>query len=412
MAIVDVGKTHSESISVSVFQTGTNRCDVILKNALFGDIIQSDEYVVGVESLQCPMGGTTYLSSEPHNALLVSIRRRRDGEPFDVPHTHLYPDTIADQGVFGPDADAEERSYTVSLGAIRSDRFIIREFGDFMELLNQWSINFSQTLRSQAFRQVTGFNQDWDNNQIDGENLSDDDKKIDHLMCRVTPSGSVSISASNLFWSNFFLEFSGYAQEILGFPQYVTFTEDGVVASRGTGAVAGEDEFTFIAAGTGVETMESFFVDEEDFKVIRAVSGDRSIWGSLETRLSVSLATSIPLQRSLIISDNIESRTFALGSWSLNNEVKTIFSIAGPVFASEFQVETEGRSGHVVLKDSSTPVTEFLHLRPDVGLRNLRLSLYIRERVFADGKWAIVLKELPVKPWETWNCKLLFVRKT
>ena len=151
---------------------------------------------------------------------------------------------------------------------------------------------------------------------------------------------------------------------------------------------------------------------EAHWKTVYAANGDRSVWGSLETRLSVSLGTSIPLQRSLVITDDKESRTFELGSWSLNNEVKTVFNIGGNQFGSAFTVETQSRSGHVVLKSSADPITEWLHLKPDTGLRNLRLRLYIRERIYSAGKWTIEMRELDVKPWATWNAKLLFVRKT
>ena len=98
MAIVDVGKTHSESISVSVFQSGTNRCDVNLKNALFGDTVQSDQYTCAVQSLQVPLDGTTYLSDQPENALLCSLRRRQDGAPYDPYNTHLLSDNPGGAG--------------------------------------------------------------------------------------------------------------------------------------------------------------------------------------------------------------------------------------------------------------------------------------------------------------------------
>ena len=401
MAVVDVGKSHSESISVSIFQSGTNRCDVQLKNALFGDTEQSDAFVVGVASCQVPLDGSTFLSDTVENATLMSVRRRRNAVAFTANLTHLFPvldsDHASDLEDFGPPANV--RAYTTSIGDVRSDRVQIREFGDLIELLNQWCIQFSQTLRTQNL-DTTWFNQDWN---VAAAALSDDDKRATHLHARITPSGVLSIAATRLFWNNFFLEFSEYGQEIFGFPQYITFSDTGGILQ----------ESGFVDPDTNLMSSYAPLVPTEAaWKTVFAANGDRSIWGSLETRLSVSLGTSIPLQRSLVIMDDKESRTFELGSWSLNNEVKTVFNIEGASFGSAFTVETQSRSGHVVLKSSSDTITEWLHLKPDTGLRNLRLRLYIRERIFAGGKWKIEMRELDVKPWATWNAKLFFVRKT
>ena len=405
MAVVDVGKAHSESISVSIFQSGSNRCDVMLKNALFGDTVQSDEYVVGVQSCQVPLDGSTFLSDTRENALLISIKRRRHAINFEENRTVLMP-IIADD----PDSDLADfgsgpniRAYTTTIGDVRSDRVAIREFGDLIELLNQWVINFSATLRSQSL-DATWFNQTWDAASGD---LTDDDKRTTHLHVRITPSGVLAIEATRLFWNNFFLEFGAYAQEVFGFPQYLTFSDTGTILT-GPGTIN-----SFVDPDTNhMISYAALVPTEAHWKTVYAANGDRSIWGSLETRLSVSLGTSIPLQRSLVITDDKESRTFELGSWSLNNEVKTVFNIGGNQFGSAFTVETQSRSGHVVLKSSADPITEWLHLKPDTGLRNLRLRLYIRERIYAAGKWTIEMRELDVKPWATWNAKLLFVRKT
>ena len=184
---------------------------------------------------------------------------------------------------------------------------------------------------------------------------------------------------------------------MFGFKQQVGFDDDGEVRE------------SFLGANVHSGVLQT---DEDAWKVPLAIQGDRSIWSSLETRLAVSLGTSIPLQRSLVITGEQETRTFELGCWPLDNAVEVACKVSGPSLTSEYTVSGESRAGHVVLKRSDTPVVEWLHLKPDTDLRNLRLSLHVRERIYKNGAWSVELRELPIRSWATWNCKLIFVRKT
>ena len=407
MAVVDVGKTHSESLSVSVFQTGSSRLESNLNYSLFGDNVQSDEYVVGVESCSVPLDATTYLSDQPENALLVSLKRRRNGVAWSEERTalHGWTDGALASDMAIVNAPVAVRAYNTTVGDLRSDVYTVRDFGDLVVVLNNWAIGIDQTIRQYGLPNVNTvagdlmFSQTWDWNEQHQQQdvFTEEEKKSTHFEVRITPSGSIVFTGSTLFWRAFFLEFSPYAREVFGFQKYVGFDDTGALRT----------DFSGDLVHSGI-----LLTNEALWKVQLAIQGERSIWSSLETRLAVSLGTSIPMQRSLVITGDKETRTFELGCWPLNNAVEVSCKVQGTSLTSEFSITGESRAGHVVLKRPDTPIVEWLHLKPDTDLRNLRLSLHVRERVFRDGKWSIELRELPVRSWATWSCKLIFVRKT
>jgi hypothetical protein len=145
---------------------------------------------------------------------------------------------------------------------------------------------------------------------------------------------------------------------------------------------------------------------------MRTVTGNLSLWGSCDTRLSISVATDLPLQRSLTITDDRQCRDFTVGSFDLNNQV-TISSEVSDQITSVFTVQSQSRAGHTALKKSGPP-NYWVALKPAVNIRQLRVRLMIRERVWdlTTDQWRIVHKNLPMEKHQTWQCCLIFAKKT
>ena len=141
-------------------------------------------------------------------------------------------------------------------------------------------------------------------------------------------------------------------------------------------------------------------------------AGTRSLWGAIDTRLSISVATDLPTRKSLTITDDRQCRDFSVGSFDLCNELKIQTEVTDQL-TSVFTIESESRSGHVALKKSGPP-NYWTLMAPSTNLRHLRIRLMMRERVWnaVSDEWRIVNRDLPVAPHQTWHCNLLFARRT
>ena len=408
MSSYNAGLKTSQTFSVSVFQTGKSYIDVNLRSDLFGND-QSDLYLCGVESLQCPLGATRLFDeTNSGNAVLMTLRRRLRGALPTAANTRLHG---ADNGAGGVVQLAPaNQHWTEVLGTLRTDASPIREIGDLFELLNRYSIKINNSFSHSTGAGAGGggltgndFTDLWN---VHG--LNDATKTFQHFYLRMTPSGVFEFVASDLFWNNFYFEVSEYGQQVFGLAPVVGLT----VANRVTAAVQSSAAALLAANGT-IVTSEArnvhTAVDDYAGLHFRAV-GKVSCWEALDTRLSVALATQMPLQRNIIISDEVESRSYFLGNWSLDQEFKIVNEVQDTI-RSRFQISTQARSGSVVLKSSETPIVEWLHLNPATMVRNIRLSLKIRERHFRNGKWFIAVRDMPMDEHASWNAKLVFAKK-
>jgi len=264
MASVQIGSIHSESFSLSCFQTGQNHISVNLRSDLFNS--DSSDWLCSCSSLQVPLDETRYFSEGAMHSELFNIRRLQHNAQFRPETTYLfqepgYADVTTDIDALAG-GSARSRRYTVdTVGRVRTDRFEIRQFGDFVEALIQWYQHFNMLMRTNPL--VAGdFNQAWDQSaaiiagteQIDpatgavipGTGHADQTKrKFEHLRVRISASGNISFIFSSLFASNFYIECSEYAREIFGVPQFVSYNvnvspatlrdtvHDGVVGAGG-----------------------------------------------------------------------------------------------------------------------------------------------------------------------------------
>lgn len=433
MATVNVGSLHSESQSFSVFQTGQNFCDIALKNDLLNS--DSSEWLCSVQTLQVPLDGTRYFSGGDHTTLF-DIRRLQDGEAFTARNTHLYQesptDTVTD---IVPGDPASLRAYTVDrVGRVRTNRFEVRSIGDFSEMLIQWSQRFNMLMRTQPLVTQIGaiqaFNQLWDQRYatrgrvdlagapvLDANGvqilLADDLKrKFEHLRVRISASGNISFIFSRLFASLFYIEVSEYAQEIFGLGPIISFdlTDPGAETIR----EVVHDGVPVLLPNPAPGTMTSprnYVLAQDDWTVTLAYSGTKSVFSSIDTRLSVALTTDLPLKRSLVVVDGAEEFSSILFECPLDNEFEVTNAISDQ-FHSEFSVTGRSRAGQYMVKRPSDPLVEWVSLASDLNVRTLRLRLSIRERVFVSkNQWKIVMTPLQVESHTSWQCKLIFAKR-
>jgi hypothetical protein len=205
-----------------------------------------------------------------------------------------------------------------------------------------------------------------------------------------------------MFWSNFYIEASSYMQALTGLP--------GIIAYN----VEDEEPHTNWVGAMLVQEYVNDYEDPNDDEAYEEseITGLISLWGSADSRLSISVATDLPIQRSLTITDDNQCRDFSIGSFDLNNEISISTEVTNQL-TSVFQFTSQSRAGHIALKPSGPP-NYWVQMSPAVNLRHLRVRLMIRERVWDElsGLWGIKNKVLPIGAHQTWQCNLLFARKT
>lgn len=195
---------------------------------------------------------------------------------------------------------------------------------------------------------------------------------------------------------------------MLGLPQYF-----GVYINAASQIGTLNSSLEEIAPNNQIQTHTGVYqIQNDDWMKTFSIAGTRSLWGSLDTRIAISLDTDMPLGRNVVISEEKETRSYSLGTFSLNNEVK-ITNNVGDQIMSEFSLTSQSRAGSVMLKSANLPIVNWVTLRPDSMVRNVRMRLKITERIWnAAGGWSIVTRELPVESHNSWNAKLIFAKRT
>ena len=423
MSVVDVGKRQSESFTVSCFASGSNEIDVVLKNDLInGD---SQDWLVGISDLSVPLDSTTYLD-ENHGQLL-ELHRLRHNTDLNNGNTMLVNQTVTGYPGVATDmtgsGNANLDTWTQDhVGRLRHDRGAgTTEFGNLMEHFNTWAGQINAQIRHRGLDQtdangnVVGpfFNRGlvnnaagyvWDTTTLGNTPLDQKKLVFRHIMVRISPSGNLEIVGSKFFWSAFFIKVSPYFQALTGFPEILSIDLVANPVAVRTSIVGG--------GGNAMVAVTQYAIANDDWMPTHAIISDRSFWGSADTRLSISLSTDLPIQRSLTLTDGIEERDYTLGSFSLSNEV-TVSNTVSDQFLTEFTFNMESRAGHVQLKPPGPP-THWISLKPSDHTRVLRLRLNIRERVWHEGTkhWSIIHRRLPINAWQTWNTRLIFAKKT
>ena len=412
MSFVDVGSKQGDTFCVSIFHTGENTCDISLQNPLFsGD---SSNWAMGVESLMVPLDGTRFLDKD--HPLLFSLRRIQHDEQLDYEYTGFHQDEF--QTEFDNVVPALQE-WTEEATQLDHTSTPCRELGDLFDQIVAWQTRINDLINRVGLSRddvvVPGsdsddsdsevdqsiFNGRWDARNMAG--LPNSRRQFKHFKVRVTPSGLLRISGTKMFWANFYIKTTSYCRALTGLPEIVAMNSN-------TGEIMKEipvDEYGNV----------DYNPDFSDPNVADAYTelecgGTTSLWGAVDTRLSISVATDLPTRRSLTITDDRQCHDFSVGSFDLCNELKIQTEVTNRL-TSEFQIESEGRSGHVMLKKSGPP-NYWTLMAPSTNLRHLRVRLMMRERVWdkATDKWRIVNRDLPVAPHQVWHCNLLFARRT
>ena len=419
MTQVNVGSINSETFSLSVFHSGSSKVNVMLTN----DLLPSDsqEWLVGVHSLTAPLDSTRYLD-EQHGELFM-LCRIKQGLPFTANNYLLAEQTVGSYAgvasTFGPVGviNADMATWKQDdIGRLRHDRVPCLEFGDLLEIVNSWVSKINAQIRRRGLNKAPAggsqndfFQQEWETGVLGNTALDDQKKRFRHIMVRVSPSGMLSVIGSKLFWKCFFIRVSPYMQTLTGFPEFLHINLDTLDAPtiQATPTIAGVVPPVMSGAVVG-----AFNIANTNWMETVAITSNRSLWGSADTRLSVSLETSLPVRRSLTLTDERQCRDFTLGTFPLSNQVSVVNQVSDQ-FLTDFSISSQSRAGHVSLKDPAAPI-HWVALRPTEHLRQIRLQLMVRERVWNQqtNVWSIVHRTLPIHEHQTWSAVLVFAKKT
>ena len=113
MASVQIGSIHSESFSLSCFQTGQNHISVNLRSDLFNS--DSSDWLCSCSSLQVPLDETRYFSEGTGHTELFNIRRLQHGVAYTPASTFLFQEpgyntVITDIDILAREVGAVERT--------------------------------------------------------------------------------------------------------------------------------------------------------------------------------------------------------------------------------------------------------------------------------------------------------------
>jgi hypothetical protein len=407
MATVDVGKVRSGCFTVNVMHSGESEININLQN----DLIPGDakDWLCGIQSLSAPLDSTRFLDeSKPE---LFRLLRIQHGKAFTPETTLLRGALPPPGGEFDAVIQQDFAEWTHDACVLRHDRTPCLEFGDLLQQMTDWTGRVNDLINGVGLSRANHggvdqalFNTTWDTTRI---GVTQAQATWRHLRMRVGASGMLSVIATNLFWANFVLETSNYMQALTNLPRYIGYNINTGQIMTTIPTLLGVVNYDVTLGGPALYPSTS-----AGSYIIHNVVGSRSLWGSCDTRLSISVATDLPLQRSLTITDNQQCRDFTLGSFDLNNEVRISTEIRDSV-TSTFTMESQSRAGHSALKPSG-PVHYWIPMRPATQIRNLRLRLMIRERTWDVGldQWKIEHKRLPMEKHQTWQCCLIFAKKT
>ena len=202
----------------------------------------------------------------------------------------------------------------------------------------------------------------------------------------------------------FYIEVSEYAQHIFGIPEIISYDLTQAVPTLRASVINNEEDNEMVSTVT-------YDIGNADWMSVIAANGTKSVWSSIDTRMSVALVTDLQLTKSIVILDEKEQRSYALGDYPLNNEVKITSTITDQ-FLTQYTVQSNCRAGQLMVKRPTDPIVEWVSLASDINVRKLRLRLALRERKYLGaGKWTIVIGDLPVADHTSWSCKLLISRR-
>ena len=400
MSFVDVGSIRSKSFTFNVMHSGESEVNIDLNTDLFPE--NSNEWLVGIQSLSAPLDSTRFLDeTKPNLFHLLRVRHNTAPTPQNTFMRGRIADSDLDVGVVGDD----NQKWTHDATTLRHDRTPCLEFGDLMQQMVDWCGRVNTLINSGLDGLL--FNTVWDTGV---EGIGDDLKNYAHLRVRIGSSGMISLIGSHLFFANFMIQVTPYMQALTNLPALVGYnvnTNQLMTAFPLAGPNMDYNVNLRVPEGAGANPE----LHQDNYKIYNIV-GDRSLWGSCDTRLSISVSTNLPLKRSYTVTDDKICRDFTLGSFDLNNEVQVTQRITDQI-SSVFDVTSLSRAGHTALKPSGPP-HYWVEMSSGRNIRNIKMKLMIRERRWnpITDTWSIIHKTLPLEKHQTWQCCLIFAKKT
>ena len=364
MSSVIVNKVGLDLVDLNIEQTGEPQTDMFFQEPLLD---HTRDYVVAISELSIPLGEEPMLSNidSDKNRTLGYIRRKSDGGTVDdVPYATL-----------------------------RTDRRLCNSPSDLCNRVSNFFYTFWKLYSQNATAQLDAI--------VKGHN---DNSVIAHF----TTSGVVTVSATRLWWNNFYFELTPYGIEILGFDKtrlvsgkYLQFSLalDNTVSS--TNMLDNNDQFIFNTPANAIKAQK-----------LETLS-DHSIFRYAEHRLRVEIDADLSIPSNILIENGNQKMHYNIGSYAISHEYTGEITISNDnILSSEIKLQTPIYIGNTVVKSKVDPTSDWYTIVSSANVQNMRLTVIVLRREWnrVSEKWELVRSKLKMDPKAMWSATLKFVQ--
>ena len=295
-------------MDLSVEQTGSSSSDVFLEEVLLD---ATRDYIVGCVELCCPLSEEPMITYNTTTRDLLTVRRRRAGVQANTAADDLQPQLLGRE--------------TLSL----QEAYKMYSPTDFISFISNWAATFSDAvsaigLGAQAIvvnATVVAQHVSINRNAFNGKAL---------LRIGITSSGVVQLVGSQIFWRNFYIVGTVYAESLLGVPSTICVSIDGNDLVSQNPALL-----------TDGATPPLLLLPNIPPQPPIPYNGSHSMFRYLEERLYISLEVELSLPWNTLIRDGKESKTHQIASYPFENKYTTTVQSGNSILGSEIAIEMD-----------------------------------------------------------------------
>jgi len=372
MSSVIVNKIGLDLVDLNIEQTGEPQTDMFFQEPLLD---HTRDYVVAISELSIPLGEEPMLSNidSDKNKTLGYIRRKSIGGTVD--------DVLSELDVLA-----------VPYATLRTDRRLCNSPADLCGVVSNFLSTFWKLYAQVGTVQVSAI--------VAGDVAST-------VKAHFTTSGIITISATLLWWNNFYLELTPYGVEILGFnksrlvnSKYLQFS---IAANETPDSLELLDNGVFIHNPPSNATKGNF---------VETLS-DHSIFRYAEHRLRVEIDADLSIPSNIMIENGKQKMHYNIGSYAISHEYSGEITISSNnLLSTQIKLKTPIYIGNTIVKSKIDPTTDWYSIVSSANVQNMRLTIIVLRREWnrVKEKWELVRSKLKMDPKATWTGTLKFVQ--
>ena len=353
----------------NIEQTGEPQTDMFFQEPLLD---HTRDYVVAISELSIPLGEEPMLSNinSDKNRTLGYIRRKSVGG------------TVGDALSVLP----------VPYATLRTDRRLCNSPSDLCNRVSNFFYTFWKLYSQNASAQLGAIVGGHDDNSV---------------KAHFTTSGVVTISATRLWWNNFYFELTPYGVEILG------FDKTRLVSSKYL-----QFSLALDASVSSTDMLENnVFISNAPLDAVKAQKletlSDHSIFRYAEHRLRVEIDADLSIPSNILIENGNQKMHYNIGSYAISHEYTGEITILSTnVLSSVIKLQTPIYIGNTVVKSKVDPTSDWYTIASSANVQNMRLTVIVLRREWnrVSEKWELVRSKLKMDPKAMWSATLKFVQ--